>query len=58
LNTDRLTFGIDNLDEKLQTHLDEMIGVFGETRYTNGLATRLIVGSLLPRAHGGINAET
>jgi len=54
---DRLTFGIDKLDEKLQTHLDEMIGVFGETRYTNGLATRLIVRSLLPRAHGGINAE-
>ena len=34
-----------------------MIGIFGETRYTNGLATRLVVRSLLPRNHGGINAE-
>ena len=34
-----------------------MIGIFGETRYINVLSTRLIVRSLLPRNHGGINAE-
>ena len=34
-----------------------MIGIFGETRYTNTLAIRLVVRSLLPRNHGGINAE-
>ena len=34
-----------------------MIGIFGETRYTNALATRLVVRSLLPRNHGGVNAE-
>ena len=35
---DRFTFGIDKLDSKLQLH-DDMIGIFGETRYTNTLAT-------------------
>ena len=54
---DRFSFGIDKLDSKLQLHLDDTIGIFGETRYTNTLATRLIVRSLLPRNHGGINAE-
>ena len=54
---DTFTFGIDTLDSKLQLHLDDMIGIFGETRYTNALATRLVVRSLLPRSHGGINAE-
>ncbi len=54
---DRFSFGIDKLDSKLQLHLDDMIGVFGETRYTNALATRLVVRSLLPRTHGGVNAE-
>ena len=34
-----------------------MIGIFGETRYTNALATRLVVRSLLPRNHGGVDAE-
>ena len=34
-----------------------MIGIFGETRYTNALATRLVIRSLLPRTYGGINAE-
>ena len=53
---DRFSFGIDKLDEKLQLHLDEMIGIFGETRYTNGLATRLVVRSLLPHNHGGVDA--
>jgi uncharacterized protein YueI len=54
---DRFTFGIDKLDSTLQLHLDDMIGIFGETRYTNVFATRLVVRSLLPRNHGGTNAE-
>jgi Rad51 protein len=54
---DRFTFGIDKLDLKLQLHLDDTIGIFGETRYTNALATRLVVRSLLPRNHGGVAAE-
>jgi Rad51 protein len=54
---DRFTFGIDNLDSKLQLHLNDMIGIFGETRYTSTLATRLVVRALLPRIHGGINTE-
>jgi Rad51 protein len=54
---DRLTFGIANLDSILALHLSDMIGIFGGTRYTNALATRLVVRSLLPRSHGGINAE-
>jgi hypothetical protein len=54
---DRFTFGIEKLDSKLQFHLDDMVGIFGETRYTNSLATRLVVRSLLPRTHGGVNAE-
>ena len=54
---DTFTFGIDKLDSKLQLHLDDMIGIFGETRYTNALATRLVVRSLLPRNHGGVDAE-
>ena len=54
---DRFAFGIDKLDSKLQLHLDDMIGIFGNTRYTNALSTRIVVRSLLPRNHGGINAE-
>jgi Rad51 len=53
---DRFSFGINKLDSKLELHLDDMIGIFGETRYTNTLATRLIVRSLLPRNHGGVDA--
>ena len=53
---DRFSFGIDKLDSKLQLNLDDMTGIFGETRYTNALATRLVVRSLLPRNHGGIEA--
>jgi hypothetical protein len=34
-----------------------MIGIFGETRYSNALVTGLVVRSLLPRKHGGIDAE-
>lgn len=54
---DSFTFGIDKLDSKLQLHLDDVVGIFGNTRYTNALTTRLVVRSLLPRNHGGINAE-
>jgi hypothetical protein len=54
---DRFTFGIDKLDSLLQLHIDDILGIFGDTRCTNALATRLVVRSLLPRKHGGINAE-
>jgi uncharacterized protein YueI len=54
---DRFTFGHEKLDTILDLHLDDMIGIFGETRYSNALVTRLVVRSLLPRNHGGINAE-
>lgn len=55
---DRFSFGIDKLDSKLQfMHLDEMVGIFGDTRYTSGLTTRMVVRSLLPHNHGGVNAE-
>jgi uncharacterized protein YueI len=54
---DRFTFGFDKLDSKLQLHLDDMIGIFGETRYSNALVTRLVVRSLLPHNHGGVDAE-
>jgi hypothetical protein len=53
----RLTFGIDKLDSILQLHLDDIIGIVGETRYTNALVTRLIVRSLLPHRHGGMDAK-
>jgi len=53
---DKFTFGIDTLDSKLQLHLDEVIGIFGDTRYTNVLMTRLVVRSILPRTHGGVDA--
>jgi len=52
-----LTFGIGKLDPILQLYLDDMIGIFGETIYSNALVTRLVVRSLLPRNHGGIDAE-
>lgn len=41
----------------LQLHLEDMIGIFGDTRYTNALVTRLIVRSLMPHRHGGFDAE-
>ncbi len=53
---DRFTFGYEKLDTILDLHLDDTIGIFGETRYTNALATRLVVRCLLPRNHGGIDA--
>ena len=54
---DRFTFGHEKLDSILDLHLDDMIGIFGETRYSNTLVTRLVVRSLLPRNHGGVDAE-
>jgi hypothetical protein len=54
---DKFTFGHEKLDSILELHLDDMIGIFGDTRYTNTLATRLVVRSLLPRNHGGSNAQ-
>lgn len=53
----RLTFGIGKLDSILDLHLEDMIGIFGETRYTNALVTRLIVRSLMPYIYGGFDAE-
>ncbi|MGA9940988.1 MAG: hypothetical protein WBP88_03215 [Nitrososphaeraceae archaeon] len=53
----RLTFGIGKLDSILHLHLEDMIGIFGETRYTNPLVTRLIVRSLMPHNHGGFVTE-
>ncbi len=54
---DRFTFGVDKLDTILDLHLDDMMGIFGETRYSNALVTRLVVRSLLPRNHGGVDGE-
>jgi hypothetical protein len=53
----RLTFGIGKLDSILDLHLEDMIGIFGETRYTYALVTRLIVRSLMPYIYGGFDAE-
>jgi hypothetical protein len=52
---DRLTFGHEKLDGTLDLHFGEMIGIFGETRYSNALVIRLVVRSLLPRNHGGVD---
>jgi hypothetical protein len=54
---DKFTFGHEKLDLVLDLHLDDIIGIFGDTRHSNALMTRLVVRSLLPRNHGGINAE-
>jgi hypothetical protein len=54
---DRFTFGHEKLDSILDLHLEDIIGIFGETRYTNALLTRLVVRLLLPRKHGGVKAE-
>jgi hypothetical protein len=53
----RLTFGISKLDSILQLHLDDIICIVGDTRYTNPLITRLIVRSLLPDILGGLDAQ-
>jgi hypothetical protein len=54
---DRFTFGHEKLDSVLELHLDDIIGIIGDTRYTNALSTRLIVRSLLPHNHGGVGSE-
>jgi hypothetical protein len=54
---DKFTFGHEKIDSILDLHLDDIIGILGETRYTNALTTRLVVRSLLPRNHGGVDAE-
>jgi hypothetical protein len=54
---DRFTFGHEKIDSILDLHLDDIIGIFGETRYSNALVTRLVVRSLLPRNHGGVEAS-
>jgi hypothetical protein len=54
---DRFTFGLEKLDSILDLHLEDIIGIFGETRYSNALVTRLVVRSLLPRNHGGVDAS-
>jgi uncharacterized protein YueI len=53
----RFTFGVEKIDSKLQLHLDDIIAIFGDTRYTNAIVTRLVVRSLLPRNHGGVDAK-
>lgn len=50
-------FWLVKLDSILQLHLDDIIGIVDETRYTNALVTRLIVRSLLPHRHGGMDAK-
>jgi hypothetical protein len=54
---DKFTFGHEKLDSILELHLEDIIGIFGETRYSNALTTRLVVRSLLPRNQGGNSAE-
>jgi hypothetical protein len=54
---DRFTFAHEKLESILDLHFDDMIGIFGETKYSSALVTRLVVRLLLPRNHGGINAE-
>ena len=44
------------LDSILDLHLEDVIGILDETRYTNALATRLIVRSIMPHRHGGFDA--
>ncbi len=54
---DKFTFGNEKLDSILKLHLDDIIGIFGDTRHTNTFLTRLVVRSLLPRNHGGADAK-
>ena len=53
---DRFTFGHEKLDTILDLHLENIIGIFGDTRFSSALTTRLVVWSLLPRNHGGVDA--
>jgi Rad51 len=54
---DRFTFGREKLDSILELHLDDTVGIFGEPRFSSALTTRLVVRSLLPRNHGGVDTE-
>ena len=54
---DTFAFGYEKIDSILDLHVDDIIALFGQTRYTNALSTRLVVRSLLPRKHGGVAAE-
>ena len=54
---DKFTFDHEKIDSILDLHLDDMIGIFGETRYSNALVTRLVIRSLLPCNHGGVDAK-
>ena len=42
---DRFTFGHEKLDRTLDLHADDIIAIFGESRYSNALVTRLVVRS-------------
>jgi hypothetical protein len=54
---DTFTYGYEKIDSILDLHVDDIIGLFGETRYTNALSTRLVVRSLLSHKYGGVGAE-
>jgi len=54
---DTFAFGYEKIDSILDLHVDDIIGLFGESRYTNALSTRLVVRSLLSHKHGGVGAE-
>ncbi|MGB8161064.1 MAG: hypothetical protein WCE93_13030 [Nitrososphaeraceae archaeon] len=54
---DRFTFGREKLDSILELHLDNTVGIFGEPRFSSALTTRLVVRSLLPRNHIGVDTE-
>ena len=54
---DRFTFGREKLDSILELHLDDTVGIFGEPRFSSALTTRLVIRSLLPRNHAGVDTE-
>ena len=54
---DAFTFGFEKIDSILDLHVDDIIGLFDETRYTNALSTRLVVRSLLSHTHGSVGAK-
>ena len=41
---DRITFGHEKIDRILDLHFGAMFRIFGETRYSNALVTRLGLG--------------
>ena len=54
---DKFTFGHEKLDSILELHLDDIVGIFGEIRFSNALTTRLVVRCLLPHKHGGVDTK-